>query len=164
MVEKSIYESLIAEGFSVSEIAKELSLGKTTVRYWLNKYGLKTSWSGGKRKIKKHKCYSCGEDNPKNFYSKQKISCKKCHNKQRSVDQRNVKKLAVDYKGGSCITCGYSKSLSALEFHHRDPNEKDLPPSKLNNHKFEDIKVELDKCDLLCANCHREEHDRLRLI
>ena len=67
----------------------------------------------------------------------------------------------VDYKGGKCEICGYNKCLEALEFHHKDPNEKDF--SIANNFKSMDkMKTEVDKCLLLCANCHREEHVRLR--
>ena len=65
------------------------------------------------------------------------------------------KQKAVDYLGGKCSSCGYSKCLTALEFHHVNPSEKEL----YNSHwTFERNKNELDKCVLLCANCHREEH------
>lgn len=65
------------------------------------------------------------------------------------------KKKAVEYKGGSCIKCGYNKCLTALEFHHVIPEEKD----NYNSHwTFERNKNELDKCILVCANCHREIH------
>ena len=69
---------------------------------------------------------------------------------------KNEKQKAVDYKGGKCIVCGYSKCLSALEFHHTNPEEKE----GYNSHwTFERNKNELDKCILLCANCHREIHE-----
>ena len=65
------------------------------------------------------------------------------------------KRKAVEYKGGKCSLCGYDKCLTALEFHHVNPKEKEL----YNSHwTFERNKKELDKCILLCANCHREEH------
>lgn len=73
---------------------------------------------------------------------------------------RNKKQRYVEYKGGKCELCGYSKSLAALEFHHRDPNQKDFRVSG-KNVSWEKVKAELDKCQLLCANCHREEHERL---
>lgn len=76
--------------------------------------------------------------------------------------RKKLKKQAVDYKGGKCMICGYNKCIKALEFHHIDPNEKDFSLSSVSK-CFETIKKELDKCILLCANCHREEHDRLLL-
>ena len=69
-----------------------------------------------------------------------------------------MKQQAVDYKGGKCSKCGYNKCLAALEFHHINPETKD---KKWNTFRFkfsEKMKLELDKCILLCANCHREEH------
>lgn len=68
------------------------------------------------------------------------------------------KKLAVEYLGGKCISCGYNKYYGALEFHHRDPAEKDYSWVKLRLRSWDSITTELDKCDLLCANCHREYH------
>ena len=58
-----------------------------------------------------------------------------------------------------CQTCGYSNCVAALQFHHRDPNEKDFGLShKGMPHSWEKTKKELNKCDLLCANCHFELH------
>jgi hypothetical protein len=71
--------------------------------------------------------------------------------------RRRTKLKAVEYKGGKCVRCGYNKCISALEFHHRDPSKKDFGIAKSGNCvAWEKILVELDKCDLLCANCHRE--------
>lgn len=71
--------------------------------------------------------------------------------------------MAIDYKGGSCQKCGYDKCNGALEFHHLDPSEKDFGISAKGDIKsWERIRVELDKCILICANCHRELHEELR--
>ena len=69
-----------------------------------------------------------------------------------------VKKEMVEYKGGKCEICSYNKSLRALQFHHKDPNEKDFNIGTKTN-MCEKIKKELDKCMLLCSNCHSEIHD-----
>lgn len=73
--------------------------------------------------------------------------------------RRLIKKWALEYKGNHCELCGYNKCIDALEFHHLDPNQKDFSISdrdiKLD---WEKIKNELDKCILICANCHRELH------
>lgn len=75
---------------------------------------------------------------------------------------RKTKQKAVDYKGGKCSRCGYDTCIEAFEFHHTDPSTKDpklLNGAGINRAKsFETIKPELDKCVLLCANCHREVH------
>lgn len=64
-------------------------------------------------------------------------------------------------KGGRCKCCGYNKNLSALEFHHRNANEKEfqIDIRAFSNHSLEKLEKELEKCELLCANCHREYHN-----
>jgi len=70
-----------------------------------------------------------------------------------------VKEKAVVYKGGKCTICGYNNYYGALEFHHLDPNEKDFSISHDGHcRSWEKVKVELDKCICVCANCHREIH------
>ncbi len=75
-----------------------------------------------------------------------------CANSRR----HNKKKLAIEYKGGKCIICGYSKCFQALSFHHLDPKNKHFTISGKHCLSFEKLKIELDKCVLLCANCHME--------
>lgn len=88
--------------------------------------------------------------------------CKKCNVIAASKRRKALKLLALEYKGGKCEVCGYNRCKRALEFHHRDPSQKDFAiGSDGLTRSFERIKAELDKCVLLCANCHREEHDRL---
>lgn len=66
---------------------------------------------------------------------------------------------AIAYKGGKCEKCGYNKCAAALDFHHRDPTQKELNiGGKAQTWAWARIKAELDKCDLLCSNCHREVH------
>ena len=85
-------------------------------------------------------------------------------NSQRVMaSRRRLKVKAVAYLGGSCIRCGYNKCIDALEFHHRDPSVKDFQIAGGGNYRsLENLKAELDKCDLLCANCHREVHSEQR--
>ena len=63
--------------------------------------------------------------------------------------------------GGQCQLCGYNKDIHALEFHHIDPSGKDFSFNKANCISWELIKNELQKCILVCANCHREIHSGL---
>lgn len=74
-----------------------------------------------------------------------------------------VKQRLVDYKGGSCEICGYNKSLRALHFHHKDPNQKDFSISG-KSLSFDKMKSEVDKCILVCGNCHSEIHDGILKI
>lgn len=70
-------------------------------------------------------------------------------------------KLQIINKGGKCERCGYNKCEGALQFHHLNPNEKAFALSNINISKTVDMNKllkEVDKCILLCANCHAEEH------
>lgn len=106
-------------------------------------------------------CEICGNefDHGKGCCSYRK--CQSCTMKQ----HRLAKKLkAVEYKGGKCSICGYSKCLNALCFHHLNPDEKDFGITAHSCRSWTSIKIELDKCILLCTNCHAEVHNGITKI
>lgn len=73
--------------------------------------------------------------------------------------RRRLKKLMVDYKGGKCQFCGYSKYIGALDFHHVNPATKDFGLSMDQIYRSWKVTInEIDKCVIVCANCHREIH------
>lgn len=85
--------------------------------------------------------------------------CKKCYNSSRLNRMVENKKKQVEFFGGKCKICGYDKCHNALEFHHLDPTIKEESPSSLRQVTDElRWKSELEKCILLCSNCHREVH------
>ena len=110
------------------------------------------------------KCSNCKEEKElEEFHLKKSEKrfqsiCKKCFSQYCIKRWKERKKEAVSYKGGCCTRCGYNKSLAALEFHHLDPEEKEFTWNKMRLVSEDKLKKELDKCILLCANCHREEH------
>lgn len=73
--------------------------------------------------------------------------------------------MAIEYKGGKCKLCGYDRCIEALEFHHIDPSKKDFSISSRGHARsWKRVKEELDKCIMLCANCHREIHTKLAAL
>ena len=68
----------------------------------------------------------------------------------------------IEARGGKCELCGYNKNLSALDFHHKNPDEKEfsLDMKQLASRSLEKLESELNKCIILCANCHREMHNQ----
>lgn len=71
--------------------------------------------------------------------------------------RRKIKTMAIAYKGGMCQVCGYSKFPGALDLHHLNPKEKSFSiGDKGYTRSWERVQLELDKCILVCANCHRE--------
>jgi hypothetical protein len=115
------------------------------------------------------RCKTCFEFLPlSEFYSRggkrkhEYVSqCKECARKRLIQNGRDLKAKCVEYKGGKCELCGYDKCMAALDFHHTDPTQKDFSVS----HSFyggvkdmQRIKKEIDKCLLVCSNCHRGLH------
>lgn len=75
--------------------------------------------------------------------------------------RHSIKRELVRYKGDKCEICGYNNCIGALQFHHLDSSQKDFELSvKYNNGNFDmkSLYKEVDKCQLLCANCHAEKH------
>lgn len=73
--------------------------------------------------------------------------------------RKTMRKQVVAYKGGSCELCGYNSCIDALDLHHRIASQKEFGISAGGfSRSWERIKIEADKCVLLCANCHREIH------
>ena len=86
------------------------------------------------------------------------FKCNKCETELATLKNQKRKIKAVEYKGGKCELCGYDKNISALEFHHTDPDKKDFTISGFKC-GWIDLQRELDKCIMICANCHREIHN-----
>ena len=81
----------------------------------------------------------------------------RCNSCGVNIRRFKIKERCVQYKGGECCRCGYKKCITALEFHHLDPLIKKFSPGGHHCRSWDKMKEELDKCILLCANCHREE-------
>ena len=123
--------------------------------------------------IPKRKCVYCGmmfkPTRPTNKFCSPKCQQKesRIRNLYNSVERfkirrQNMKRKAVKYKGGKCEKCGYDKHLCALDFHHLDKSKKEGDITKMiRNNNWDKLKPELDKCILLCSNCHRELHFKI---
>lgn len=167
---KTILTILIQEFYSQRKIANFFGVNQGIIKRYLKKHDLKTRNKKLKKSFKLQKnCTICNLllDNDC-FYKKRTHSlssyCKNCANKQSLKMQHKKgherKAFFVNQKGGKCQLCGYDKCTAALHFHHRKPEEKEmkLDVRVLSNAAFEKIQKEIDKCDLLCANCHTELH------
>lgn len=115
-------------------------------------------------------CKNCGKE----LTGRQTMFCsKQCKNKYYQSQGYNtkysqkkdyhgilIKNYLINQRGGKCEKCGYNKNIAALQFHHINPEEKKftLDARNLERHSDEDILKEFEKCQLLCANCHSEQH------
>lgn len=78
----------------------------------------------------------------------------------RNQRRRALRARALDYLGSKCSICGYQKCMAALDIHHTNPEIKEFTISA-RLVSWDRLTRELDKCVVLCANCHRETHDGL---
>ena len=97
-----------------------------------------------------------------------KFCCTTCKNKHYNANsyekqqERGLKRKIklVKIFNGCCCKCGYNKNYAALEFHHKNPDDKkfQLDLRSLSNRSWDVIVEESKKCELVCSNCHREIH------
>jgi hypothetical protein len=153
------------QGLSPWRICNKLELGNNQkrVKEVLSEAGLQQN---RERKIKRQKengygCVVCGDLDKTNFYEgRKKYICKICYRLEQRSMVRAWKQELVTMKGGECEQCGFNQCLSALSFHHLDSKLKDPNWVKLRRRKPEFVKAEIQKCELLCLNCHAAIHEK----
>lgn len=99
-----------------------------------------------------------GKDIINHWLRKHKISRRRM---SRANNRRRNKIAALEYKCGKCQLCGYNKCTSAFEFHHVRPKYKRFTISQGLDKPWHLLKKEIDKCLLVCCNCHKEIHSDL---
>lgn len=141
---KEAIESQLNDGHSIPQIAK--IQGKSETHIVCVVCG--TTLSGRQRMYCSIKCHNNRSNHTQQCYELQKA---------RGLER---KKKLVEMFGGKCKYCGYDENLAALEFHHRNPSEKvdNIDLRKMSNRSWEWCLSEAKKCDLVCANCHRNIH------
>jgi len=105
------------------------------------------------------KCNTCNQE--KKYTEFRRIGrniCRSCFYAYQQQRWSNRKIWAIEYLGGHCKDCGETLHWTAYDFHHRDPFTKKLDWNKMKLCSKETMIKELDKCDLLCACCHRFRH------
>jgi len=109
------------------------------------------------------KCCRCGETDESKFYKRTENKywswCITCRQEISNRRARKIKQRIVEALGGKCCLCGFSAYLSALDVHHVDPAKKEFTAATLRWRKWATVLKEIEKCVLLCANCHRAHHN-----
>lgn len=104
----------------------------------------------------------CGTSGQENFYKSAKYQCKACWNKRTTkTGQDKVNQLKAE-RGGCCSKCGYDRCADALEFHHIDPTQKEFHLGDRRGLGLDKLRAEMDKCILVCRNCHTEIHSAMK--
>lgn len=119
----------------------------------------------GERRFRKDKKFCNQKCHDKHKYKKASIPHKEFKDKF-GLNKYTLKGIQrklelIELFGGKCQKCGYDKNLSAFDFHHKDGYEKnfEIKIQYLKYKSIEEILKEVNKCMLLCSNCHREEHN-----
>jgi hypothetical protein len=152
---------------SIRRIAEIERTSYTNVRYWLRKHGLKV-WRGPHGRHRHlgdvpFRC-QCGENDPSKFYGHKRFVCGRCHNASVVKQGSERRKWIVDLLGGKCVVCGFDKYLCSLDVHHLDPGEKSKTFASMRYWSKDRITKELERCVLLCSNCHEAVHAGLATL
>ena len=109
-----------------------------------------------------NKCIDCDREYIYNRASGH--TTKRCNSCQVNTRRFKLRLKILEYLGNKCQGCGYSQCIQALDAHHINSDEKEFNISGSHSRSWESIIKELDKCVLLCSNCHREVHYGVRKL
>ena len=154
-MDKITLQQYVKLNYSTRKIAQLENSSQTNIRHWLNKYNLKTNFNQFNESD--YFC-DCGETDSSKFYGHSKKTCSKCHNLRTAETGKNNRAFAVNHLGSKCMVCGYDKYIGSLDIHHLDPTIKDKDFRNMRGWCRERILSEIEKCVLLCRNCHAEVH------
>lgn len=171
---QEILLQMVSEGLSIGQISEKIGKSKGSIRFWLDKYGLKTTGRAGSPKFVPapdgyKNCSNCKECKPLSEFSSRKdrpgkpfSRCKSCIAIEVRDRSRNAKKFLVESLGNKCNRCSQTFHYSQYEFHHVEPEHKDFT---IGNRKLTSIGTlvkELEKCILVCCNCHTTIHKEMK--
>lgn len=162
---KEELQGYIDQGLSIRGIAETIKKSQGSVKYWLRKYDLQTNHkqyniNNNPTRV----CPRCEKEKDRSeFYDRRGKAgaspyCKPCTSQQVVERQRANKAWAVELLGGKCEDCDGVFHPAVFDFHHLDPSEKDFHFGRGHLKSRKTLKLELAKCALLCANCHRLRH------
>ena len=132
-------------------------------------YGLKTWCKTCRKDYRKENSATLAQRKRQYYLDNHEEICRKNRHRRRKNRQKinaqnkgrmvKLKQKFVELAGQKCQRCGYDEFNSGLEFHHIDPESKDSTPTKvIYSGDFDAAYSELDKCALLCRNCHQAFH------
>ncbi len=162
-IARDALNSLVDEGATLAEIAREFDRSISTVRYWLAHYEIETANSRGPRPRSgdgsKTAVFECGRHGRTDFILERRgyYRCKRCRSAAVARHRRTVKQKLVNEAGDACVLCGYDRWIGALHFHHIEPSAKEFHIAhRGHSRSLARSRAEIRKCALLCANCHAE--------
>ena len=155
-INKDVLENLLNKGFGEDRICKELNVTYSEYRRCIKAYNLKSSHEKFDNSKFLKEVTLCIECNKRPTHVK---FCRFCCD----IAKKNARKLYfVEKLGGKCSECGYKDCITALDFHHYDDNKETGVAALFSYKDMKMIWKEVQKCKLLCSNCHRKFHKKQR--
>ncbi|HKI67147.1 MAG TPA: hypothetical protein VJ989_07760 [Solirubrobacterales bacterium] len=162
-VEEEELQALAGEGATLTEMAEKLDRNPSTIRYWLKRYGIERP----RRRARRPRCddgarfatFDCKRHGTTEFVLEGRgyYRCKRCRSEAVARRRRTIKRQLVEEAGGACVLCGYARWVGALQFHHVEAAEKEFHLAQGGySRSIARSRTEMEKCVLLCANCHSE--------
>ena len=103
-------------------------------------------------------CKRCSKRYPYGGGKRNGATKSHCNSCVTMLRHRRLKRRFINRLGGKCNRCGYNKCEAALCFHHMDRETKLFNLGNNFNRSMKVLEEEALKCELLCLNCHTEEH------
>lgn len=179
MVDKEEFKQFILNGCTIPQLQELYGLSRSKIAQLKRDFGFVGLTPNSKkldREIGQKSCNICNKIlDLGNFYSngisttgliRYKPACISCENTKRkhNYTDKIIAYLGSIHKKYECETCGYTGIWGSLDFHHTNPKDKLFNIGNTNNQTISDeqfnktVVPELNKCRLLCPNCHRQEH------
>jgi 5-methylcytosine-specific restriction endonuclease McrA len=169
-VDRDELQRLIDEGLTLREMADRVGRSMGSLRYWLDRFGLKTQRAHIPRprgELPKRMTRVCRRHGEAVFILEGRgaYRCTRCRQDRVASHRRRVKLRLVAEAGGCCALCGYDAFVGALEFHHLNPQAKSFGLAERGlTRSIETVRAEVRKCVLLCSNCHAEVEAGFRTL
>ena len=132
----------------------------------MSKLSLLVSFSGEENKMTKEQYYQKNKDkiilyqksyrqkNPEKIKAYLEKNKEKIKESKKNYYQQKAQFVLNYKKDKGCSKCGWKEHPEILQFHHTQGDKSFSVGSAVGNKKNEIIKAEMDKCILLCPNCH----------
>ena len=104
-------------------------------------------------------CRECSKARSKQYYNMNPLQHRKAVAKRNAIQRTIIRDYIIEQKTSGCILCDETDPC-CIDFHHTDPTSKAFGIGSAGGRgiPINDIQKEINKCVLLCANCHRKVH------
>jgi transposase len=165
-IDAELLQALSDEGLPVREIASRVGVSPSTANRAMLRLGI-VRRSGSRRaeavaarkRGEKRFTSTCRRHGVTEFLALPggRSRCARCNSEAVARWRRRIKRVLVEEAGGACVLCGFDEHVVALQFHHRDPEQKAHGIAEAGaTRSLARARREAEKCVLLCANCHAQ--------